>query len=89
MILPGAEVRLTGLLFLGYSFFLILKMIFMFPLFQSARTASAHHDLSNRMDSGLVASSVSSGPVGRSHQVLWTCSPSDSLDGIELNCCTV
>jgi len=60
MILPGTEVRLTGLQFPGSSFFPFLKMGLMIPLFQSVGTSPNCHDLSNMMDSDLAASFASS-----------------------------
>ena len=51
---------LTGLQFLGSSFFPFLKMGVMFPLFQLMGTSPDCHDPSNMMDGGLATSCDSS-----------------------------
>jgi len=57
VILPGTEVRLTGLWFPESSFLPILKTGVMFPLFQAVGTSPDCHDFSNMVDSGLATSS--------------------------------
>jgi len=59
IILPGTEVRLTGLQFPGSSFFPFLKMGVMFPLLQAVGTSPDYQDLSNMMEIVLTTSSAS------------------------------
>ena len=60
VIFPGTDVKLTGLVFPGSFYFPFLKIRVTFTFFLPPGTSPDSHNFSNTMESGLLATSVSS-----------------------------
>lgn len=73
MILPVTDE--TDWAVVSQVFWTFLLNIGFVPLFQSLKASPDSHNFSNMMDTGLATSS----DMDESHQVPWTCVPSDSL----------